>query len=254
MENKSSEMSYCVYKFMTEKLGLRLKELLVFAVIYSFTTGPGGVYFGTQEYLAHSTAGSVSTVKRCLASLLKKGYIEALTVDGRKAYRSTVDAKTAESASRRKADTDGSVHSDDTARRGKGDENAPAHEASANKRERTAQKAHIEITAAPLATEKDASKKSEPCKSASTALRGEFDLADCLPPEDEPPKYTFHTVGINEIVQMTPEQYKSLLTLVEPEVLTAYTRRLELLIRDKGYRTFNPYKTVKRWITEDSGV
>ena len=61
MENKSSEMSYCVYKFMTEKLGLRLKELLVFAVIHSFTIGPGGVYFGTQEYLAHSTAGSVTS-------------------------------------------------------------------------------------------------------------------------------------------------------------------------------------------------
>ena len=53
---------------------------------------------------------------------------------------------------------------------------------------------------------------------------------------------------------MTEEQYKSLLKLVDSEVLFVYLRRLELLIRDKGYRTFSPYKTIKKWIKEDTEV
>ena len=47
---------------------------------------------------------------------------------------------------------------------------------------------------------------------------------------------------------------KKLLELVSSEVLTAYVTKLELLIRDKDYRTYSPYKTIKKWIYEDAAV
>ena len=73
-------------------------------------------------------------------------------------------------------------------------------------------------------------------------------LASCV----KNPKYVFHSVSRDKIVQMTDEQYKKLLELVESDVLTAYIRKLELLIKNEGYRTFSPYKTIKRWILEDT--
>ena len=73
-------------------------------------------------------------------------------------------------------------------------------------------------------------------------------LASCV----KNPKYVFHSVSRDKIVQMTDEQYKKLLELVESDVLTAYIRKLVLLIKNEGYRTFSPYKTIKRWILEDT--
>lgn len=71
---------------------------------------------------------------------------------------------------------------------------------------------------------------------------------------DKRPKYEFYTLGRHGFVSMTAGQYKKLLELVSSEVLTAYVTKLELLIRDKDYRTYSPYKTIKKWIYEDAAV
>ena len=71
---------------------------------------------------------------------------------------------------------------------------------------------------------------------------------------DIKPKYTYKTTGNKDIVRLTYEQYRKLLTLVDRETLHSYVCKLELLILNKGYRTFNPYKTIKKWILEDHAV
>ena len=66
------------------------------------------------------------------------------------------------------------------------------------------------------------------------------------------PKYTFISFGREDIVHMTKEQYESLLRLVDQDKLAAYVRKLELLMMNQGYRTFNPCLTIKKWILADS--
>ena len=68
------------------------------------------------------------------------------------------------------------------------------------------------------------------------------------------PKYLFIDVGREGTVFMTAEQYRRLLQLISPEDVSSYVRRLELLIKEKGYRTFSPYKTIRKWIFENAEV
>ena len=202
MKNKNDALaSYQVQPFMYIDLGLKLRELLIYAVIYAFTKSESGVFFGTQEYLARSTGTSISTVKRLLASLLKKNYIVAISLGRRRGYKTTEIAKP----------------------RVVSDADKPCAEA-----------------------------KEKPTAPTRREKRAEFDIEDCIP--QNPPKYEYHTVGRNDIVRMTPEQYKKLLTLVDSEVLFAYMRKLEILIREQGYRTFSPYQTIKGWINKDGAV
>lgn len=79
---------------MVSQLELKGGELSVFALLYSFSMGEQGMFWGMQSYLARVTGISLSTVKRALASLVKKGYIEKCENDGVTGYRTTVDART----------------------------------------------------------------------------------------------------------------------------------------------------------------
>ena len=197
---KTQDISYCIHGFMCEKLGLSGSELLIFAIIYSFTKGERGSYYGTLDFLMRASGLSLSTVRRAILKLSKKKYITECQFCDRRAYKTLVDGEPL---------------------------------------------CHNE-------TEPQSSTKK------STSAQGceekaEFDIAD-KNLYTVRPKYTYHNVGNRGIVSMTPEQYKSLLTLVAPEVLKAYACKLEFLIVNKGYRTFNPYKTIKKWIQEDSSA
>ena len=199
--NNDTIASYQVQPFMHKELGLKLRELLIYAVIYAFTKSESGVFFGTQEYLARSTGSSVSTVKRSIASLLKKNYIVAISLGRRRGYKTTETMK-------------------------------PSAVSDADKHDAEIKQVYPAL--------------------AHREQKDKFDISDCIP--QNPPKYEYHAVGRNDIVRMTPEQYKKLLTLVNSEVLFAYMRKLEILIRDQGYRTFSPYQTIKSWINKDSTV
>ena len=199
-KTQPTNMSYIIHTFMCEELGLGGGELLVFAIIYSFTYG-SGFYYGGHNYIAKSSGLSISTVKRAISSLLKKKFITRHSESRNQGYKTTEIAKP----------------------RVASDADKPCTEAK-------------EKPTAPLKIEK----------------RAEFDISDCI--SQNPPKYEYRTIGRNEIVHMTPEQYTKLLTLVEPEVLFAYVRKLEILIKEQNYRTFSPYKTIKEWIHKDAAV
>ncbi len=193
-------ISYCIHSFMCEELGLSGGELLIFAIIYSFTKGELGLYYGTQEYLARSSGLCESSVRRILSSLLSKKYITECSYGERRGYKTTYPAEP--------------LYCDGT----------------------------------------------EPCSSTekipaepTDGEKAEFDVRD-KSLYSVRPKYTYHCFGRYETVRLTKEQYKSLMTLVEPEIFQVYAHKLEALIMDKGYRTFSPYKTIKKWILEDGSA
>lgn len=200
VKKQSLSISYAIHSFMFKELSLGGNELLVFAIIYSFSKGERGIFYGTHSYLARMSGVSVSTVRRALLALIKKGYIEKFEVGGDTVYRATVD----EESIYQKKETDG-----------------PSN-------------------AAELILDNDGAR--------------DADIRESLGKKAKKPIYKFHSVGRDGSVSMTAEQYKRLLTLVGSEMLTNYIRRLELLIQKKGYRTFNPYSTIKKWINEDASV
>ena len=67
---------YRVYAFMTQELKLRNSELRVYAILFSYTSGDCGMYYGTKRYLAKALDISERTLQYCLASLTKRGLIE----------------------------------------------------------------------------------------------------------------------------------------------------------------------------------
>lgn len=68
------DCGFMVRRFHTEVLGLRGSELIVFALLYSFSlTNLGkGVFSGSCSYLAETTGLSLSSVRRALAGLVEK--------------------------------------------------------------------------------------------------------------------------------------------------------------------------------------
>ncbi|MBQ8372469.1 MAG: helix-turn-helix domain-containing protein [Clostridia bacterium] len=207
MKNKRAiNTSYVIYGFMCERLGLGGSELLVYALIYSFTRCDAEVYFGSQDFLARATGLSLSTVKRALSSLIESGLVERCTEESaggtREGYR-TVMKHTP------RAKEESEYPSNDAAR------SMPS----------------------PQVLEKIKRHPAELIESASVR-----------------PKYELYRLTHKGIVEMTAEQYKRLLELVSSEVLHSYILRLELLIERTGYKTFNPYKTIRKWILEDCSV
>lgn len=65
-----------IQSFMLNELHLKGNELIVYAVIYGYTQDGDHWYYGTRGHLAEWCGASKGTVSNCLASLVRKGYIE----------------------------------------------------------------------------------------------------------------------------------------------------------------------------------
>ena len=205
MVNSNIEnMKYCIHGFMITRLKLSGAELIIFALIRSFTKGEGEFFFGTQGYLAEAVGTSTSTVKRALTKLLERGYIEKISKNGRDGYISTEKAEQTET----EPDTR---------------EDMPS--VSKNR------------IPSPIFFDQTGIPPSRYIKFKSTEA-----------------KYNYYSFSPNGAVMMTPQQYYSLLKLVDEEKLKGYCARLEQLIFKKQYRSFSHYKTIKKWIYEDAKV
>lgn len=62
--------------WMINNLELKGNELIIYAVIYSFSQEEGCWYTGSQQYLADWIQGSKMTVRTVLTSLMERGYID----------------------------------------------------------------------------------------------------------------------------------------------------------------------------------
>lgn len=202
-KTKHGRINYCIHAFMIDELALSGGELLVFAVIYSFTKGERGLFFGTNDYLASISGVSLSTVKRALARLLEKGYVERSTAGQREGYCSTQRAEP--------------------------------------------KNCYFELDEPP----NDAEDELPPMDVIIEEGMNENMLLGNLA---QKPKYVFHSLGNEGIVNLTAEQYVRLSQLVDESKLYIYCLLLEKLILEKGYRCRNHYRTIKRWIYEDVAV
>ena len=70
-----SEINYHVYSFML-KLDISSKAMNVYALIYSFTQGKRGLFYGTQGYIARTLGISVRTVQRAYKTLFSMHLLE----------------------------------------------------------------------------------------------------------------------------------------------------------------------------------
>lgn len=67
--------------FAYKVLGLKHAELLVYGVVYGFTIGKKGRFFGNGRFISEITGLTVETVYRTLKSLTDKGYIKKTVID-----------------------------------------------------------------------------------------------------------------------------------------------------------------------------
>ena len=75
--NEVTDKNYIVIQsFMVSELGLKGNELLIYAIIFSFSQATGQAFHGSLSYLESRINGTRPTVIACLKSLVKKGLIE----------------------------------------------------------------------------------------------------------------------------------------------------------------------------------
>lgn len=74
--NKAGTGFYPIYKFMERELNLKCNELRVYALLFSFSVGRVGMFYGSRKYLADSLSISERTVYRILKTLFARSLIE----------------------------------------------------------------------------------------------------------------------------------------------------------------------------------
>lgn len=79
--------------WMITRLGLKGNELMIYAVIYGFTQNGEAEFIGSMKYLADWTNSTVESVRKCIKSLIDKGYIiKSLDGSGVNAYKAVLSA------------------------------------------------------------------------------------------------------------------------------------------------------------------
>ena len=84
--------SFQIKDFMF-KLNITKSERLVFALIYSFTVGERGLFFGRMSYIAETLSISPRTVTRAISNLLSLELIERVALESPRAYRAKLNAE-----------------------------------------------------------------------------------------------------------------------------------------------------------------
>ena len=83
---KNKNFTYVIHSFMLG-LGFKGSELAIYAVLYSYTKGEKGLFYGSQKTLAEQTSLSERTVSRALKSFYERNLIEKCEIDGKKGIR-----------------------------------------------------------------------------------------------------------------------------------------------------------------------
>ena len=228
---------FYIHSFMLE-LGLSNSALLVYAIIYSFSTRASGLCFTSNKIVADTLAVSERTVERALNSLFEKGLIKKARIGDYYGYTVTAEAakKDKEAELTEKAE----------------EPKAPLvtvvkDESTVAMRENTFEKSEITNT-------KDVS---------FTTIKKEFlakkrDTYQISQEKEDLPKHLFISYGRKGYIRMTPEQYADLASLVEPEMLSFYFGRLEEICQ-KCYDEMtrvpkSHYKLLRKWIDEDTAL
>ena len=279
-----------------KKLPLGRCEKRVLAVIYCYTIGKYGICFAGIKKLVEQIDYSKSSIYRAISSLLSRGYVERVEAERLTGLRARLDViynldtplnkaeeteeteRTAEQAIQTEH-TDSGAQAEQAIQTEHTESGAQAihtaHTACQAEAEHIALAAHTPCQA-PSAKE-DVEKKTAPPEKACRERRYnniDEEFSHCLDtvgergekihrygiysPERPPPKYIPSFYGAKSLVYLTEAQYKSLLSLVEPDVLGYYFRRFEYMLEqndEKGIaHPHSHYRTIKSWINKDLGT
>ncbi len=89
INTKTSDTYFSVHSFMTDGLDLSGAELLIYALIYSFSDTEEG-FHGSQDYISQRTGICKRTVRYTLSALVKKCLLEKSTVAKKAVYKAIV--------------------------------------------------------------------------------------------------------------------------------------------------------------------
>ena len=243
---------------MTRELGLSGAELLVYAIVLSFTLGAAKIYFGSAEYIAELAGLSPRSVHRALRGLRESGLVYDAEIMGRVGLR-------ARQAKRDKSEPcdKGQIVSEKRTNCHQFDDKMSPPYISDNKED------NKEITTTPTPYKKLLEESEILSRGADAPLpAGDFcDEEDEEDYEDGEsiyriggkiqkmgePQLSVRVFGDEGIVTMTREQYRSLVALVGEETLKYYIERLEaLLLSAKGcVYPHSHYRTLRSWLIKD---
>ena len=283
---------YVIHSFMLD-MGLKQSELLIYAILYSFTVAEAGLFYGSQRHLSYLSGLSARTVQRAIYSLIDKGYVIRTKKEAYKGIKcrlandmlpSNAGVKCKEvkgeiaSAEKKKESVTSCVTSEKTEEIGtlskeksadinieefgilsekkSADINTPLQ------REKTEKGQALEITPHAAKSTLHADCRITPSLHPTTAASLTKDFLNYIGNSKRRVgrfvKYDVKGYGRYGFVGMTDAQYTNLLALVNSEVLTAYVRRLEIMLENNTENGPPPphsaYKTLKKWIEEDYGV
>lgn len=80
------DFTFVIHTFMLD-IGLKKSELVVYALLYSYTRGSVGLFYGAQSTLAEQTRLSLKTISRILKTLRERKLIENVVIDEKKGIR-----------------------------------------------------------------------------------------------------------------------------------------------------------------------
>ena len=247
MKREGGASGYHIHRFMRE-LGLSGNELYVYALIYSYTSGEVGMYYGKRQYFADTLGISLRTLSRMLSSLFARGYIEkTVSPDGLYKGIRCVEFSRIKEAERvessEKSERSASLPTDSNARVGACDVNNVekgdgAHLSFWTEEKREA--AYRRIIAN---------------RFGKVSPDEEKMLIEEYKEKGVNAKSSFLHLGIGGRVLVTEEQYKALAERIGANRLHGYIERLDhMLFRNEtnGMQCQRPhYKVIKKWIEDD---
>ncbi len=217
--------SYHVYSFF-RNLKLSRTATQVYAILYSFTLGEAGLYYGSQKYLSENLGISERTVQRAYRELRERKLIEKVRIGKFSGIRCKDISTLSLSDEQKKCESEAIS------------ETKPANETHTPSKYRSD-------------TNICTNEPKEPSKCGGT-----IDFY-----KNPSPKYQPKSFGRLGYVCLTPEQYKSLCSLVAEETVELYIQKFELMLarnRDapslKTPAPHSHYRTIKSWLIKDFGT
>ena len=224
-DEKRKTANFHIYDFMNS-FGLKKSTRDVFALLYSFTQGEFGLYYGSQITLAQMLGISRRTVQRAYRELRERKLIEKVRIGKFSGIRCKDISTISLSDEQNKSESEAIL------------ETKPANEA------QTPSKYCSDTNVC-------TNEPKEPSKCGGT-----IDFY-----KNPSPKYQPKSFGRLGYVYLTPEQYANLCSLVAVETVDLYIQKFELMLarnRDapslKTPAPHSHYRTIKSWLVKDFGT
>ena len=220
----TQKTNYSIHSFMTCIMKLSGAELLVYALIYSFSRT--GAFNGSRAYISSATGVTVRSVDRVLAKLTEKGYISRVTECGNSPHATYV------------ANMDYARICEQMMLRG-ADERQNVPRKNVSKKETKCRAEKDKMSPDNQEINKEIINRSS-SSSRTYTQEGNF------------VKYKVRSYGRDGLVSLTEEQYGYLRMLVGTETLTDYIRKLELyMLEPHEFPIRNHFKLLRKFIEED---